>query len=254
LLNLLSNAVKFTSQGSVELRITENRGDGESHLRFEVVDSGIGIPKSALGKLFQPFSQVDSSTSRRYGGTGLGLSISRRLAELMGGEMGVESVQGKGSTFWLKLALAHPTSARAVEMITTPSAQPSAANGFRVLIAEDNVINQKVARGLLLHLGYDVDVVSNGREVLELLGKSRYDAILMDCQMPEVDGYEATAEIRRRERAEAQRAIPIIALTASAIKGDRERCVAAGMDDYVSKPLKLEDIDAALKRWVRAGV
>jgi signal transduction histidine kinase/CheY-like chemotaxis protein len=255
-INLVSNAVKFTEQGHVQVSVTPPREPGQSGVRVEVSDTGIGISASTLARLFQPFSQADNTTSRRYGGTGLGLTISARLIEVMGGTIGAQSVVGQGSCFWFELPLAAADPhAQQVEIaqnaVRALEANPPEASSDSmplVLVAEDNAVNQLLAVRLLERCGYRADVVSDGREALEALGQKRYAAVLMDCQMPEMDGYEATAEIRRRERPDHH--IPVIAMTAHSMSGDRERCLAAGMDDYVSKPIKPVHLSAALSRWV----
>ncbi|HEY7544516.1 MAG TPA: response regulator [Blastocatellia bacterium] len=393
LVNLLGNAIKFTREGEVLLRVTrESERGSRSTIRFETRDTGIGIAAEAIPYLFQPFSQADQSISRRFGGTGLGLAISKQLVDLMGGEIGVESEQGKGSTFWFRLPLerqsriesqeidlprlralivdANATSrktlqhylhhlkmrsdhcasganalatlrreavrdpydiafvntrthrmdgatlARAIKSdsllsrikvvmmkpfgrrdeadtgvdayltkplrlsqlvecliealsetprsahyaetvepelgslaITPPSASPTGENHgkIRVLLAEDNEVNQEVALLQLQRLGYRVDIAVNGREAIRAFEKAHYDIVLMDCQMPEMDGYEATKEMRLRE-GDSRRAA-IIAMTANALEGDREKCLASGMDDYLTKPLNQEELAAALKRW-----
>jgi CheY-like chemotaxis protein/anti-sigma regulatory factor (Ser/Thr protein kinase) len=251
-LNLLSNAVKFTARGKVALRVevAEDQGD-QVLLRFRVKDSGIGIPTDLQDQLFQPFSQGDSSTTRRFGGTGLGLAICKRLVELMGGAIGVESVEGKGSVFWFTLArrrgsraaVANPDRAQLL-----PVTQQKRPKGGRVLLVEDNMANQMVATLLLEKLGYLWDVVANGIEALDAIGRASYDIILMDCDMPQMDGFQATQEVRKREQGTGAH-VPIIAMTANAMQGDRERCLAAGMDDYMTKPISREDLKAALDQW-----
>jgi signal transduction histidine kinase/FixJ family two-component response regulator len=250
LLNLGGNAVKFTERGEVaiDVRIEEQQGQ-EMLVRVAVRDTGIGIAPKQRDALFQTFSQIDASTTRRYGGTGLGLSIVKRLAELMGGTVGVESVEGVGSTFWFTLrvglvAAEELSDAEAASVLAgAPSAPaPAAADGQesrrRILLAEDNAVNQKVACRLLEKAGFRVDVAVDGREVVNAWRRGGYDLILMDCQMPHTDGYEATREIRRleSERGDGQR-VPIIALTAHAMKGAAEECLAAGMDAHLTKPL-----------------
>jgi signal transduction histidine kinase/CheY-like chemotaxis protein len=340
LTNLIGNALKFTHQGEVVVSVAR-AGDG---LRFEVTDTGIGIDPDRVERLFESFSQADSSTTRRYGGTGLGLAISRQLVELMDGRIGAESVPGKGSRFWFTVWMPAAGSAatrrppreltglrvlivddspvsreflsqrlvswrmhagavetldearvrlgdydlvlldrdlpgaplpagtnviklvkpvresRLYDAIATamapsvpelpePREVAAAANGdgASILLAEDNATNQAVALHILRRRGYRVDIAANGREAVDALRREQYAAVLMDCQMPVLDGYAATAEIRQLEGA---RRTPIIAMTAHAMEGDRERCIAAGMDDYLSKPLRAADLDAALARWI----
>ena len=356
LINLLGNAVKFTDQGRVVLRVTRT-DPGNPGLRFEVQDTGMGIASTALDRLFQPFTQADASTTRRFGGTGLGLAISRSLAEVLGGTLTANSVVGQGSTFRLELPLAAATDAvptitclpplpvgRALVLASTEGggrlvADQLAAWGLacdvttegalvdgthavvvgydldlalvatlpgqvaprrcvlvrspltplrfcrdltgsaaadlagraraplpvpvsvavadgadrqrHVLVVEDNPINQRIAEKMLVRLGYRVDTANNGYEATERIGRTRYDVVLMDCQMPEMDGYEATARIRALEARIAR--TPIVALTANAMAADRERCLAAGMDDFLSKPLTLKGLESMLVRYVAAA-
>ncbi len=253
LLNLVTNAIKFTDEGKVSIRVrVESDAGDRTCVRFEVSDTGIGIPQAALGRMFKAFSQADASTTRRFGGTGLGLSICKRLVELMGGDIGVESHEGRGSTFWFRLNL-QKGSILNPEICELPS-RPEAARAYlgrRVLVAEDNTINQKVIARQLEKLGLHVDVVANGSEAIDALRNIPYDIVLMDCQMPELDGYEATGIIRKSESMPF-REIPIIALTANAVKGDRERCIAAGMSDYLCKPVKLTELEAMMSKWLEA--
>jgi CheY-like chemotaxis protein len=253
----VGNAIKFTERGSVSVRVTR---DSTSPLaphpsplvRFEVRDSGIGIPADVQPRLFQPFTQADSSTTRKYGGTGLGLAISRRLVDLMGGTIGVESEPGQGSTFWFTAPLlssqperqngTKAAAARPETTVSTPGQQP-------VLVVDDNPINRKVAARIAERLGFAVDTAADGQEAVEAAARRRYAAILMDCQMPGLDGYEATAAIRSAEPPGQH--TPIIALTANAFAGIRDQCLAAGMDDYLTKPTTVNTVAAALSRWVR---
>ncbi|HET7478668.1 MAG TPA: PAS domain S-box protein [Rubrobacteraceae bacterium] len=257
LTNLLSNAVKFTGEGRVALRVegVEDLGD-EVKVRFEVTDTGIGIDEGQQDNLFQPFSQADTSTTRRYGGTGLGLAICKQLVDLMGGEIGVRSEPGVGSAFFFTLPLKkQPQRVQPAPSSPVTSSvdredideADSEQSGARVLVVEDTLTNQMVAVELLQRRGYHADVVSNGIEAVEAFSRTSYAAILMDIQMPEMDGYEATAEIRKREGLE--RHTPIIAMTAHALQGDREKALALGMDDYLSKPVRPEQLDKVLERW-----
>ena len=253
LVNLLGNAVKFTQSGSVTLAVTpEQSTDRSDRVRFAVTDTGVAIPPERLDRLFKSFSQVDPSTTRKYGGTGLGLAISRQLAGLMGGTVGVHSVVNQGSTFWFTACLpvdATPAPRPGNEAVTTPAvAKPSI--GHRLLVAEDNEINQMVIGELLRRLGYGFDLVDNGLKAVEAVARGGYDLVLMDCQMPELDGFEAASAIRAAEAAAGGPRVPVIALTANAIKGDRERCLAAGMDDYLSKPIVPREMTARLTHWL----
>jgi signal transduction histidine kinase/CheY-like chemotaxis protein/ligand-binding sensor domain-containing protein len=257
LLNLLSNAVKFTDAGAIQLRMSQDAHPGGERalVRFTVKDTGIGISQEALARLFRSFTQADSSTTRKYGGTGLGLAISKRLVEMMGGEIGVDSELGRGSTFWFTVDLAivpweAPRSAPAPIETTLMAPSPQSRQRGRLLLAEDNVINQKVALNLLARLGYSVDLAQNGEEAVEMVQKRAYDLVLMDCQMPVMDGLEATKAIRGLNPDVSR--IPIIAVTANALAGEREKCLAAGMDDYVAKPISKEVLEHAIVRCLSA--
>ena len=251
LVNLCANAVKFTEHGEVALRVSVVAQDlDRTTLRFEVRDTGIGVPEEGLHALFMPFSQLDASTTRRFGGTGLGLSIVKRLAEMMGGEAGVLSREGVGSTFWFTAQVANATAEPATPRLTTiavPQVQRlGGAQERRILLAEDNAVNEKVATRALRTMGFRVDAVSNGRAAVTAWKTGLYDLILMDCQMPELDGYEATMEIRRREQ--GMRRIPIVALTAHAMKDDDLKCKAAGIGDYLTKPLDRKRLQSCLEQ------
>jgi signal transduction histidine kinase/ActR/RegA family two-component response regulator len=242
LLNLLNNAIKFTTVGRVEVALSSRPlDDGRIEVRFAVSDTGPGIAKEDLDRLFVAFQQVDGSSSRQYGGAGLGLAISKRLTELMGGAIAVETAPGRGSIFQFTIVgdPAEATLPAVPEM--TPQRRPSAP-ALRVLLAEDEAINRIVVLGMLQHLGYHADSVNTGVEVLEALERQTYDVVLMDIQMPGLNGLEVTRRIRET-RGDAPY---IIALTAHALSGDRERCLAAGMNDYLSKPLALKDLENAL--------
>jgi signal transduction histidine kinase/CheY-like chemotaxis protein len=242
-LNLASNAVKFTDRGSV--RIEVSRPDS-AHLRVSVIDTGIGISPEQQAKLFKRFTQADSSTTRRYGGTGLGLAISKQLVELMRGQIEVSSTPGQGSTFSFVLPLIE-TRQRAPE-VPKPAAR-TGISGCRILVVEDNIVNQRVAQHMLLRLGHSVDLAENGREALERLSTGQYDLVLMDCQMPEMDGLEATNHIRRLDSTVLDHDVPVIAMTANAFEEDRERCLAAGMNDFLSKPVHRPTLEGMIEKW-----
>jgi PAS domain S-box-containing protein len=260
LINLLDNAIKFTSKGHISCSIgIEELTSASALLRFSVADTGIGIPHEKLGTVFESFTQVDSSITRRFGGTGLGLAISRHLVESMGGHIWVESEEGKGSCFHFTARFALPETAAMAVDVHLP-ARAEAGSGItaqdttttfpslHLLLAEDNLVNQRLAARVLGKHGHRVTVVENGLEVLKALELSRFDLILMDIQMPDMDGLEATRLIRQQEAISGCR-IPIIALTAHAMKGDRERCFDAGMDDYISKPIKVDELLGAIEKW-----
>jgi PAS domain S-box-containing protein len=281
LTNVAGNAVKFTHAGEVEVRVSlVESSENDVLLRFSVFDTGIGIPKGKIGLLFDKFSQVDASTTRNYGGTGLGLAISKQLAELMGGGIGVESEEGQGSVFWFTARLglrAEGTPAEDLPPgdprgVRTPIVHDNAAcreilatrltagetlklfadRTVRILLAEDNVINQRVALGILKRLGLRADTVASGAEAVAALETRSYDLVLMDVQMPEMDGFEATRRIRNSQSAVPNHQIPVIAMTAHTMTGDRERCLEAGMDDYVSKPVTPRALAEVLGKWLPA--
>ena len=250
LLNLLSNAVKFTQSGQVVLRVSlRGRVLDMATVYFEVADTGIGIRPDEQARLFVAFTQADASTTRRFGGTGLGLTIAKRLVDLLGGQMGVSSEAGRGSTFWFTLPLEIRSEGLA-DLRTLDADSSSVLFDASVLLAEDNPVNQRVGMLLLKKFGCRVDVAANGREAAEAADRTQYAAIFMDCQMPEMDGYEATNLIRGREG--NGRRTPIIAVTASAVEGDRDRCLASGMDDYIAKPVQIGELKAVLLRWLPA--
>lgn len=249
-LNLLSNAVKFTNDGWIRVDIsTPSAASGEGRLRIAVEDSGIGVPIDQLPLLFREFTQLDSSSTRRYGGTGLGLAISKRLAEMMGGAIEVTSEPGKGSRFVLALPFRAATEIKTERGDGKPEEDHrDAFAGARILLVDDNAVNQKVAVYLLQRMGCRVDVAGNGREAVSMAKRFPYDAILMDCCMPEMDGIEATRQIRSSES--PCRRTPIVALTADVLHDTRQECLNAGMDDYLAKPLRLSDLYCALRKWI----
>ena len=285
LTNLFGNAIKFTEHGRIGL-VAEYLGESDDTIlaRFTVHDTGIGIAREYQSRLFESFTQADGSSTRKYGGTGLGLAISKQLVELLEGEIGVDSEPGRGSRFWFtgrfgrcagdasdeapsidshrSLSTTLEPSQRANGSSAQSSSQESPSAGprdgiteiaagqrHRVLLAEDNEINQRITMRLLQKIGLTADAVTNGRDAVDALNRNKYDLVLMDCQMPVMDGFEATALIRLQEGRD--RHTPICALTANAMEGDRERCLAAGMDDYVSKPVSLEKLQEAVDRWVQ---
>ncbi|MFZ4618419.1 MAG: ATP-binding protein, partial [Rectinemataceae bacterium] len=263
--NLLGNALKFTKEGEVAIHVS--RGEA-STLRFSVRDTGIGIDPEKLGQLFNEFTQVDASSTRQFGGIGLGLAISKQLAELLGGEIGVESSLGQGSEFWFTVrmevqaeaspglagedAVSGPTEAVATTHSTGQASlrPPSAASSARILLVEDNLTNQVIAQAMLNKLGVHADIASDGQQALTALEHKRYGLVLMDLHMPGMDGLEATRRIRDPLSEVLDHSIPIVAMTASAMKGDRERCLDAGMNDYVSKPIRPEALKAVVERWL----
>ena len=255
LMNLVGNAIKFTDRGQVRIAVQEVDGHaGTRSVQCSITDTGIGIVADKLPLLFQKFTQADGSTTRRYGGTGLGLAISKQLIQLMGGEIGVKSQLGGGSTFWFTLPLpsAHQLAGGVAGAAPeTTAAAPDAAVGLAcglAMVAEDSRTNQMLASLMLNRLGWRVDVVSTGTEAVAAYQQTSYDLVFMDCQMPGMDGFQATEEIRRLE-ASSNRRVPIIATTASVLPEERARCLKAGMDDFVAKPIHLRDLKRALARW-----
>ncbi|MDD3354626.1 ATP-binding protein [Zoogloea sp.] len=251
LLNLLSNAVKFTGAGEVVLRVVPE-GD---RLHFAVRDTGIGIAPAAQTHIFEAFSQEDASITRKYGGTGLGLTISSRLVNLMGGQLALESTPGQGACFHFTLPCLMP---EGVAQVAAPAEQPlpvvAREAALRVLLVEDNPINQQLALRLLERKGYHVLLAENGQQALDALVQGAFDIVLMDMQMPVMDGLEATRRIRAREAREGLRPTPILAMTANAMAGDREVCLEAGMDDYLAKPIKAAELFGMIAAWTEAGV
>lgn len=267
LINLIGNAIKFTSKGSVSVRVSRDEGgtpEGDAELvalRFSVADTGIGIPPKSVGWLFENFTQVDASTTRKFGGTGLGLSISRQLAQLMGGEIRVSSEEGKGSEFWftMRFPVVPPVSespaakgdSEAFSGRHRPAGNSSADfRACHILLVEDNRVNRLVAERYLMKMGVAYSTAENGAEALDALARHTFDLVFMDVQMPVMDGFETTYRIRNGEASARARHIPIIAMTAHALAGDREKCIDAGMSDYITKPLRSRDIQNAIDRWL----
>ena len=267
LLNLVSNALKFTEHGEVVVSMSQvNNTLDYSLWRFDVRDSGVGIKPEALSEIFEAFTQEDGSITRRFGGSGLGLSITRQLVGMMGGEIGVESTPGEGSLFWFTARFRkRPIAGLAGQMLEQPSQEnkpgvlktvdqvpastPPRISG-NILLVDDNLVNQAVAQGMLELIGCRVELFEDGREAVKAMAQSSYDLVLMDCYMPEMDGFEATRQIREQEP-ENQR-VPIIALTADVQKGVQEKCWSVGMDDYLSKPFELHELKTMLEKWLPA--
>ena len=245
--NLVGNAIKFTAKGSISIALSAKQLDSKIQLHTAVSDTGIGIAQDKRDKLFIPFSQVDASTTREFGGTGLGLSISRQLAMLMGGEIGVESETGVGSCFWFTVVM--PLAALQVKQEETQMIELSTVqNILRILLVEDNIINQKVAIAMLRKLGHHVDAVSHGKEAIQQLALLDYDVVLMDCQMPIMDGFEATRIIRTGGKTRNAQ-IPIIALTANVMQEDKDACFASGMNHFISKPIQMNVLSQILSQY-----
>ncbi len=251
IVNLVSNALKFTREGEVKVSVEVIKNNIDSvDLKVTVSDTGIGIPKKALDTLFNAFTQADGSTTRKYGGTGLGLAIVSQLVDMMDGTLGVESEEGKGSAFWFIASF--QCSNQAVETIEPPEKESEKSQlSAKVLLVEDNPINQMVAMKMLQKVGLSAVLANNGIEALEILKQQSFDLVLMDCQMPEMDGFDATREIRKQDiRALHGKSLPIIAMTANVMSGDRERCLEVGMDDYIGKPVQRDKLEAVLRKWL----
>jgi CheY-like chemotaxis protein/anti-sigma regulatory factor (Ser/Thr protein kinase) len=247
LTNLVGNALKFTSQGEIRVQVDAAPGTDRGMLHIRVTDTGIGIQPELIANIFDPFTQADQSTTRRYGGTGLGLTISRQLVELMGGHIWVASTPGRGSCFHFTVRLEACDPEADTEVVFSEKIAPGPlSRPLRVLLAEDNAVNRKIAVRALEALGHSVLVAENGVQAVERWASEELDIIIMDVQMPEMDGLEATRTIRSREGCTG-RHVPIVALTANAVSGDRERCLAHGMDGYLTKPFRRELLDQELR-------
>jgi CheY-like chemotaxis protein len=247
LVNLLHNAVKFTDRGHIALNVAVLAATPQAvTLRFEVRDTGIGIAPEQFDSVFDAFTQVDASSTRRHRGSGLGLAIVKEIAELMGGRVGVDSRVDEGSTFWLELQM-QTVAASPAAAAPAPSIDDTVASA-RILLAEDDAVNQMVVAAMLQSMGCVVDVVGDGEAARAAAARERYDLIFMDCHMPRMDGFEATRRIRADVLGPGART-PIVALTADALAGDREHCIASGMDDYMTKPVRAGQLAAAVRRW-----
>jgi signal transduction histidine kinase/HPt (histidine-containing phosphotransfer) domain-containing protein/ActR/RegA family two-component response regulator len=253
LINLVANAIKFTESGCVRLAVDVScRTENSVNLRFEVLDTGIGISPEQQENIFESFCQAESGMTRRFGGTGLGLAITKQLVELMQGRIGVDSRIGYGSTFWLELTLNISKEAIPAGFGSAPTCKPRDSllkMNARILLAEDNPVNQEVILEMLLLLGCETRLVSDGHQAVNAMSDQPYDLILMDCQMPEMDGYRATRNIRLLEKEKGMNPTPIIATTAHAMQGDREKCIQAGMNDYLCKPFSLEQLQRTICNW-----
>lgn len=255
--NFLNNAIKFTHEGEITLKVSVlNKHDKKNHLLFEVIDTGVGFTSEIKSRLFKPFAQGGKAISRQYGGTGLGLAICKRIIESLGGMIDAESTPHKGSRFWFTLTLKEtepPIHKEKTHRITESESEIRKKSNVHILLAEDNIINQKVAMRILEKLGFHADVVTNGLNAVNAIKTSQYDLILMDCQMPTMDGYAATQQIRKMEEQQHSHHIPIVAMTAYALKEDRDKCIESGMDDYIAKPIDTNVLESVLKHWLHLG-
>lgn len=256
-INLVSNAIKFTGNGSINVNVRLiSQTNRSATLGFSVSDTGIGIPRDRLEAIFAPFTQVDGSTSRKYGGTGLGLSICRQLAALMGSSISVESIEGVGSTFRFEVELKKQSvSKKQLSKVVEENTTEKVVSGVmvdrgRILLAEDHATNRRVIKMMITSLGYRVDAVANGSLAVSALESTEYDLVLMDCQMPEMNGYQATAMIRDPQSSVLNHSIPVIALTANALEEIRRQCLAAGMNDFITKPVLVRQLEEVLVKWL----
>lgn len=252
LINLINNAVKFTSEGGVTVEcISVNKSNGKVRLKFSVTDTGIGISDEGKSKLFESFTQADASTTRKFGGTGLGLAISKSLSEMMQGEIGVESTEGEGSSFWFTVLL-DMASEDDTNKDENSELQEVHLKDLNILVAEDNAINQRVARFVIEKLGHKVDIAENGEIAVEKYIDGNYDILFMDIQMPILDGMDATRKIREYEKEHSiKNGIPIIAMTANTMKGDREKFLESGMNDYIGKPFKAKELSEVIYKIIK---
>lgn len=248
LLNIMGNAVKFTEDGEVSVRVQKKIEKTQAYVHFEVEDTGIGISADDQLALFSPFEQGESSINRRFGGTGLGLSVSHELVTAMNGQIGFESQEGKGSVFWFQIPL---IAGQKVDGFSEPATDAGFSENHRILVVEDNIMNQKIALAALRKLGIRAQAVGNGKEALEILEEINFDLVFMDCFMPVMDGYEATQRIRAH-RDQRVRATPVVAMTANALKNEREKCLAIGMNDYISKPIDPHKFLKILSKWLNS--
>jgi CheY-like chemotaxis protein/anti-sigma regulatory factor (Ser/Thr protein kinase) len=259
LINLINNAIKFTQTGHVYVNVSRKQQQDKTFIQFDIEDTGIGIPLDKQDKIFELFNQADNTTSHKYGGTGLGLSISKKLTELLGGELTVISQPGVGSVFTMTIDAGQVGEAsswnkyeRAEEVQKEPQLKPTPTENREakiILLAEDNPVNQQLMKVLLKKMGFEVTLVENGKLAVEALGKASYDIILMDIQMPEMNGLEATRTIRQNGIK-----TPIVAITANALKGDREQCLEAGCDDYLPKPVDKHDLEDMINKYLQPSI
>lgn len=255
LINLINNAIKFTSKGSVKVQVVLlETNDFTTRLKFSVTDTGIGISEEGMARLFKSFSQTDASITRKFGGTGLGLAISKNLTEMMNGEIGVDSKEGEGSTFWFTAEFKTSSEKEVIEAAKLSVQSGQKQDELNILVAEDNAINQRVARFNLERFGHKVEIAENGIEAVAKFEENNYDLIFMDIQMPEMDGMEATRKIRELEKTKSPGIeIPIIAMTANTMKGDKEKFLDVGMNDYIGKPFKADQLFTLLERVIKQG-
>jgi len=251
MVNLVSNALKFTEQGEVKISIEVVNSDSRrADLKVSVSDTGIGISPAAQKTLFNAFTQADGSTTRKYGGTGLGLAIVSQLVEIMGGSLGVDSVEGQGSSFWFTANFKYADNAPENIAEATPENKKLQLEA-KILLVEDNPINQMIAQKMLEKVGLKATLANNGVEAMQQLNEQAFDLVLMDCQMPEMDGFDATREIRKLEiKALNKQPVPVVAMTANVMSGDRERCLEVGMDDYIGKPVQRDQLESVLRKWL----